>query len=328
MNWTGKRVLVTGSGGFIGSHLAERLVEKGARVRAFVHYNALGKEGWLDLLPVRKELEVVAGDICDYDYLFEAMREIDIVFHLAALIDVPHSYKTPRAYVRTNIEGSLNVLQAARERNIERLIHTSSSEIYGTARYVPMNESHPVQAQSPYAATKVAADQLAESFHRSYGVPVTIVRPFNTFGPRQSIRAVVPAIITQCIEGNVIRLGNVHPSRDLTYVTDTVEGFVLAASSPDAIGKTLNLGTGKGILIKELAHLIIQLMDRSVEIEIDQNRVRPSESEVTQLLSDNTFAQDLLGWKPQVGLEEGLKTTIEWIKQNSEKYRQLLVIEP
>ena len=239
MNWNGKRVLVTGAGGFIGSHLTERLVELGATTRALVHYNALGSWGWLDHSPFRNDIEAVAGDVTDRDSVRQVVHRMERVFHLAALIAIPYSYQAPASYVRTNVEGTLNVLQAAHEWGVEVVVHTSTSEVYGTARYVPIDEAHPLQGQSPYAASKIGADKMAEAFHLSFGLPVVTVRPFNTFGPRQSARAIVPTIIAQGLAGSVVRLGNLHPRRDLTFVSDTVEGLVRAAAVTEAIGKTL-----------------------------------------------------------------------------------------
>lgn len=321
MNWNSKRVLITGAGGFIGSHLTERLVELGAATRALVHYNALGTWGWLDQLPMRDEIEVVAGDICDRDSVQQAMQGAEIVFHLAALIAIPYSYYAPASYVRTNVEGTLNVLQVAREMGVERLIHTSTSEVYGTARYVPIDESHPLQAQSPYSASKIGADKLAEAFHLSFDLPIVTVRPFNAFGPRQSARAVIPTIITQCLTRDVVHLGSLHPTRDLNYVTNTVSGFLLAASAPAAVGKTINLGSGREISIGQLAQLIARLVGRSITIESKQQRARPDASEVERLVADNSLARTLLQWKPEVDLEAGLVLTIEWIQQHLERYR-------
>ena len=321
MNWNSKRVLVTGAGGFIGSHLAERLVELGATTRALVHYNALGTWGWLDQSSRREQIQVVAGDICDRDSVRQAMQGIEVVFHLAALIAIPYSYHAPASYVRTNVEGTLNVLQAAREAGIERLVHTSTSEVYGTARYVPIDEAHPLQGQSPYSASKIGADKLVEAFHLSFNVPVVTVRPFNTFGPRQSARAVIPTIITQCLSEETVRLGNVHPTRDLNYVTDTVEGFLLAASVPAAVGQTINLGSGREISVGELARLIARLIGRPLVIESDEQRLRPDKSEVERLVADNKLAHALLGWQPAVNLEDGLKYTIEWVRLNRDRYR-------
>jgi NAD dependent epimerase/dehydratase len=320
LNWSGKRVLVTGAGGFIGSHLTERLVEVGADVKALVHYNALGTWGWLDRSVVRGGIEVIAGDICDRDSVREAMRGVEIVFHLAALIAIPYSYRAPASYVRTNVEGTLNVLQAARELCVERLVHTSTSEVYGTARYVPIDEKHPLQAQSPYSASKIGADKLAEAFHLSFNTPVVTVRPFNTFGPRQSARAVIPTIILQCLKGEMVRLGNLLPTRDLNFVTDTVEGFIIAAGTPKATGWTINLGSSREISIGDLAKLIGRMMGRPIKIESEPMRVRPERSEVERLVADNTLARQLLGWQPKVSFEDGLARTIDWIQQHQERY--------
>ncbi len=321
MNWNGKRVLVTGAGGFIGSHLAEQLVRLGATLTAMVHYNAQGTWGWLDHSPLRTEMQVAAGDLCDRDSVRAAMQGAEVVFHLGALIAIPYSYQAPVSYVHTNVEGTLNILQAGRELGVERIVHTSTSEVYGTARYVPINEAHPLQGQSPYSASKIGADKLAEAFSLSFGVPVVTVRPFNTFGPRQSARAVIPTIITQCLAGQSVRLGNLTPTRDLNYVSNTVDGFVLAASTPEALGKTINLGSGREISIGDLAELIIRLVGQPVEIVSEQERLRPENSEVERLLADPGLAHQVLHWEPKVSLEEGLATTIEWIKQNLEKYR-------
>jgi dTDP-glucose 4,6-dehydratase len=301
--------------------MVERLVEAGARVRGMVHYNALGTWGWLDQSPMRNEIEVVAGDICDRDCVYQAIKDIEIVFHLAALIGIPYSYHAPASYVRTNVEGTLNILQAARVQEVERAVHTSTSEVYGTARYVPIDESHPLQGQSPYSASKIGADKLAEAFHLSFDLPVVTVRPFNTFGPRQSARAVIPTIIIQCLTGDTVKLGNLYPTRDLTYVANTVEGFLLAALKPDAVGRTINLGSGQEVSIGELAQLIASMIGRSVAIESDKQRIRLEGSEVEQLLADNTLARTLLDWQPRVSLEEGLEHTIAWMQQHLERYR-------
>jgi dTDP-glucose 4,6-dehydratase len=321
LNWTGERVLVTGAGGFIGSHLTERLVELGASTRALVHYNALGTWGWLDQSPMRDQIEVIAGDICDRDSVRCALQDVEIVFHLAALIAIPYSYHAPLSYVRTNVEGTLNVLQAARDVGVECVVHTSTSEVYGTAQCVPIDEAHPLQGQSPYSASKIGADKMAEAFHRSFDLPAVTVRPFNTFGPRQSARAVIPTIITQLLAGQTVRLGSLNPTRDLNFVANTVDGFVLAASSPAAIGRTINLGSGREISIGDLAQLIARLMDKPICIEGEDARVRPEGSEVERLLADNRLARELLGWEPRVNLEEGLQRTIAWIQQHPERYR-------
>ena len=321
MSWKGKKVLVTGAGGFIGSHLAERLVELGANVRGLVHYNALASQGWLSRSPQRKQIEIIAGDICDRDSVRQATQGIDIIFHLAALIAIPYSYSAPGSYTRTNIEGTLNILRCALETGAERVIHTSTSEVYGTARREPIDEDHPLQGQSPYSASKIGADKLAESFHLSFELPLVIVRPFNTFGPRQSARAVIPTIITQCLTKQVIQLGSLHPTRDLNYVGNTVDGFVRAALADGALGKTINLGSNRKISIGDLAKLIASLANRSITVEEDQKRIRPNKSEVGCLLADNTLARTLLGWEPKVTLEEGLKITIEWMKENLDRYQ-------
>jgi NAD dependent epimerase/dehydratase len=317
-----KRILVTGAGGFIGSHLAEKLTSEGAQVRAFVHYNALGTWGWLDRSPLAGEMEVFAGDITDRDSVQKAAEGVDIIFHLAALIAIPYSYQAPGSYVRTNIEGTLNVMQAARALGTERVVHTSTSETYGTALYVPIDEKHPLQGQSPYSASKIGADKMAESFHLSFGVPLVTVRPFNTFGPRQSARAVIPTIIAQALTGGKVKLGSLHPTRDLNYVSNTVEGFIHAAeASEKALGGTFNLGSGFEISIGDLADLIGRLTGRTLTIESESQRQRPEKSEVERLLADNRLAHEFLGWSPRVSLEEGLVKTIEWMQAHLERYR-------
>jgi dTDP-glucose 4,6-dehydratase len=322
MKWEGRRVLVTGAGGFIGSHLTEKLVALGAQVRALVHYRADGSWGWLDYSRYKDEVEVVAGDVRDRDSVAETMQGREIVFHLAALIAIPYSYHAPLSYVSTNVEGTVNVLQEAREVGVERLVHTSTSEVYGTARYVPIDEEHPLQGQSPYSASKIAADKLAEAFHLSFGVPVTTIRPFNTYGPRQSARAIIPAIITQALTQPAVHLGSLEPTRDLNYVADTVEGFIRTAECPDAIGHVINIGSGREISIGTLATLILDLVGkRNLPLTCDDKRVRPDHSEVAQLCADNRKAHEVLGWYPQYTLEDGLELTIEWIKNNLERYR-------
>lgn len=316
MNWRGRKVLVTGAGGFIGSHLAEELARQGATTRAMVRYSSTGSRGWLDSSAMKTEIEIVPGDIADRDLATNAMKGVEIVFHLAALIAIPYSYSAPESYVRTNVMGTLNVLQAARGVGVRRIVQTSTSEVYGTARYVPIDEDHPLQGQSPYSASKIGADKLAESFHSAYGVPVTILRPFNTFGPRQSARAVIPTIIAQCLDGDRVRLGALTPTRDLTYVGDTVAGFLAAAAAEGLDGETVNLGTGQEIAIGNLAKLIGRLMGKTVTIESETQRLRPAASEVERLCSNNAKAAKLLGWKPEIGLEEGLRRTIAWMKDN------------
>jgi dTDP-glucose 4,6-dehydratase len=321
MNWKDKRVLVTGAGGFIGSHLAERLVELGARTRAFIHYNSANSWGWLDQSPVKDEFDVFLGDLRDQDNVTRALADIDVVFHLGALIAIPYSYAAPLSYVRTNIEGTMNVLQAAQKHNLERVIHTSTSEVYGTARTIPISEDHPLQGQSPYSATKIGADKIVESFFLSFGLPVTTVRPFNTYGPRQSARAVIPTIITQALSESEIRLGNLQPTRDLNYVADTVEGFIKSAETPASIGATINIGSGKEISIGDLAALILKIIGRDVPIREESDRLRPANSEVERLCADNAKAISLIGWEPKHSLREGLEKTIEWIEKNNDRFR-------
>lgn len=321
MNWKGKKVLVTGAGGFIGSHLAERLVGEHASVRALVHYNALGSHGWLDRSPLGKQMEIIPGDICDRDSVRQAMQGCEMVFHLAALIAIPYSYHAPASYVRTNVEGTLNILQNARDLGVQRVVHTSTSEVYGTARYVPIDEQHPLQGQSPYSASKIGADKIAEAFHLSFQLPVVTLRPFNTFGPRQSARAVIPTIISQCLSGNAVRLGSLHPTRDLNFVANTVEGYLLAAEVPAAIGETINLGSQREISIGDLAQLIGKIVGKPIQVETEPQRFRPENSEVERLLASNALAEKLLGWKPRVSLEEGLKVTANWIGENLGFYR-------
>lgn len=321
LDWRGKVVAVTGAGGFIGSHLAERLVELGADVRAMIHYNALGTYGWLDTSDLAGKMTIVAGDVTDADSVRDLVRGADTVFHLAALIAIPYSYRAPASYVRTNVEGTLHVMQAAREFGVRRVLHTSTSEVYGTARIVPIDENHPLQGQSPYSATKIGGDKIAESYHLSFGVPVVTVRPFNTFGPRQSARAVIPTIITQALAGETVRLGSLRPTRDLNFVSNTVDGFVAAGEHDAAVGQTVNLGSGREISIGDLADLIGRIAERPVKVESDEARLRPDASEVERLLADNTKARRLLDWEPRVTLEDGLGRTIEWIAAHMERYR-------
>lgn len=321
MNWTGRKVLVTGAGGFIGSHLAEELTRAGAQVRAMVHYNSAGRRGWLDSSSLRNEMEFVAGDITDSGSVSSAMQDRDTVFHLAALIAIPYSYIAPASYVQTNIVGTLNVLEAGRRLGTARIVHTSTSEVYGTALQVPISESHPLQGQSPYSASKIGADKLVESYYRSFQTPVVTVRPFNTFGPRQSARAVLPTIITQCLAGDVVRLGSISPTRDLNYVSDTVRGFMACALSDEAVGRTINIGSGREISVGDLAQTVARLLGIQLRLECDEQRVRPNNSEVERLLACNQLAQQLVGWKSLVTLEEGLNRTIEWFRENSAGYQ-------
>lgn len=321
--WQGKRVLITGAGGFIGSHLSETLVQAGARVRAFVRYTSRGDWGLLSMLPpdIRQEIEVSAGDIRDLEAMRKAMQGISHVFHLGALIAIPYSYVHPAEVVETNVIGTLNVLLAAQDSGVARVIHTSTSEVYGTALRVPIDESHPLQGQSPYSASKIGADKLAESFYRSFGVPVVTLRPFNTYGPRQSTRAVIPTIITQALTQPAIQLGNLDAKRDLTFVSDTVAGYLRVGEALDVEGETFNLGTGREVRIIDLAQEIIRQLGKEIEIVIDPSRLRPEKSEVQRLLSDNRLAQARLGWQPQVSLEEGLTHTIRWVANHLNLYR-------
>jgi dTDP-glucose 4,6-dehydratase len=321
--WQDRPVLVTGAGGFIASHLVEALLAQGARVRAFVRYNSRSEPGLLALLSPESlsKVEIIAGDLRDLPAIQDAMRGITHVFHLGALIAIPYSYIHPSEVVETNVIGTLNVLLAGREQGVERIVHTSTSEVYGTAMHVPIDESHPLQGQSPYSASKIGADKLAESFYRSFDLPVVTLRPFNTYGPRQSARAVIPTIITQALTQDVIHLGNLDARRDLTYVSDTVAGFLRVAEAAGVEGQTFNLGTGSEVRIGDLAQQVIDLIGRPVRIELDPTRLRPEKSEVQRLLSDNRLAKEKLGWAPQVSLEQGLAQTIAWIHQHLEYYQ-------
>lgn len=309
------RVLVTGAGGFIGSHLVEALVHEGARVTAFVRYGSSGSSGFLDMLeaPLRHAIRIHRGDIADAGSVAVAMTGQEIVFHLAALIGIPYSYEAPRSYLRSNVEGTLNVLEAARG-GLRRLIVTSTSEVYGSALHVPMDESHPLQAQSPYAASKIAADKLAESYHRSFGVPLVTLRPFNTYGPRQSPRAVIPAVIRQALWSDTIRLGATTPIRDMSYVSDTVAGFLHAATAPGLEGGTYNLGTGTGHSIGDIVATILRLTGRDDAPVLDPERLRPAASEVDRLISDHAAFTAASGWRPVVSLDDGLARSIEWFR--------------
>lgn len=326
MKCAGKKILVTGADGFIGSHLVEALLKKEANVRAFVCYNSFNSWGWLDSLPSEtlSRLDVCAGDIRDPQGVAEAMRGCDAAFHLAALIAIPFSYHSPDSYVDTNVKGTLNVLQAARNQGLQRLIVTSTSEVYGTAKYVPIDESHPFQGQSPYSATKIAADRLAESFFRSFKLPVTIFRPFNTYGPRQSARAFIPAIITQLLAGNTeVRLGSLSPTRDMNYVEDTVAGFIATMEADSTIGEELNLANGVEHSVGDIARLLIEQINPRAEIVTDSERIRPENSEVERLLGCNKKLHALTGWVPCVGLQEGLQRTLAWfrIPENLARYK-------
>ena len=323
MSWRNRRVLVTGAGGFIGSHLAERLVELGARVRALVRYNSRNDWGLLELppAPIKNEMEVVLGDLTDPHSTTRMVQGQEVIFHLAALIAIPYSYRAPALYVSTNCGGTVNLLEAARQHGVERFVHTSTSETYGTAQYTPIDEAHPLRGQSPYAASKIGADKLAESYHLSFGVPVATIRPFNTYGPRQSARAIIPTIISQALTGEVIRLGSLSPVRDLTFVSDTVAGFLKVAQSPQAVGEVINVGYGKSVSIGELAEKIVAIVGGKKQIVTEDARVRPEASEVLELLCDHRKAKALLGWQPQVSLEAGLERTVHYIRDNLSLYK-------
>jgi dTDP-glucose 4,6-dehydratase len=315
---------VTGADGFIGSHLTEELIKQGHKVKAFVYYNSLNSWGWLDALPkdVLQEVEVFTGDVRDPNGIRQAMKTVDEVYHLAALIAIPFSYHSPDSYVDTNIKGTLNVLQAGRDLCVSRILITSTSEVYGTARYVPIDENHPFQGQSPYSATKIGADRLAESFFRSFDTPITIVRPFNTYGPRQSARAVIPTIITQLLVGKeIIELGSVTPTRDFNYVKDTVNGFIEIAKESNTIGEEINIATQKEISIGQLAEELIKQINPMVRIVCDNQRLRPEKSEVHRLLGSNEKIRRLTNWQPTYTLEQGLAETIEFFKHNLERYK-------
>lgn len=321
-----KKVLITGADGFIGSHLTEMLLENGYDVRAFVYYNSFNSWGWLDTLPKEKlkQIDVFTGDIRDPNGVREAMKGIDKVFHLAALIAIPFSYHSPDSYIDTNIKGTLNVLQAARDLNTSRILITSTSEVYGTAQYVPIDEKHPYQGQSPYSATKIGADRLAESFYRSFNMPISIVRPFNTYGPRQSARAVIPTIITQLLSGKEeIKLGALSPTRDFNYVKDTANGFIEIAKSDKTIGEEINIATEREISIDDLAKELIKQINSNAKIICDEERIRPDKSEVNRLLGSNKKIKELTNWSAKFTFEEGIKQTIEWfkVKENITGYK-------
>lgn len=317
MNLQGKKVTVTGADGFIGSHLVQALVAHGADVRAFVYYNSFGTWGWLDGISKETlgELEVVMGDVRDAGFVRRSLEGVDAVFHLAALIGIPHSYVAPDSYVSTNVQGTLNILNAARDLELERALITSTSEVYGTARYAPIDEAHPVQGQSPYSASKIAADKMGESFYRSFETPVVTARPFNTYGPRQSARAIIPTIITQLLnDAEVIKLGSLHPTRDLNYVADTCAGMIALAECDGAVGREVNIGSGREITVGDLAAKLIEMVRPGTQIVSADERLRPEKSEVERLLADNKLIRSLTSWEPRVTLEEGLERTVEWFR--------------
>ena len=320
--WQGKRILVTGAGGFIATHLVEELVRLGGRVRALVRYNSRGDPGLLKLVPkdVIDAIELIPGDLRDLATVQSAMQGVSLVYHLGALISIPYSYIHPVEVVETNVMGTVNVLQAGRDAGVERIVHTSSSEVYGTALRVPIDEDHPLQGQSPYSASKIGADKLAESYYRAFDLPVVTLRPFNTYGPRQSARAIVPTIVSQVLTSNVIRLGNLQARRDLTYISDTVSGFIKCGETANIEGQTINLGAGEEVTVGELVSKIVAITGKQVDIQIEESRLRPEKSEVQRLLSDNRLARQRLGWMPAVSLEQGLRETIDWISDHLDFY--------
>lgn len=324
MNLNGKKVLVTGAEGFIGSHLTERLVELGANVTALVQYNSFNNWGWIDTFDknVLNSIKVETGDIRELDGMNRIIKGQEVVMHLAALIAIPYSYLSPMAYVRTNVEGTTNILEACRMHDVEKIVHTSTSETYGTALYVPIDEKHPMQGQSPYSASKIGADKMAESFYKSFNMPIATIRPFNTYGPRQSARAVIPTIISQILAGKQeIKLGSLTPTRDFNYVKDTAEAFVKIAESDKSIGEVINAGSNYEISIGETVKKIINIIGKDVKIICDDERIRPEKSEVNRLWADNTKIKELIGWSPNYSIDRGLEETVEWIKMNLESYK-------
>lgn len=318
MNWAGRKILVTGAGGFIASHLVERLVNEGAQVRAFVRYNSRSDTGMLQLIPAEafSQVEIVLGDLRDVEAVRGALRGTDTVFHLGALIAIPYSYVHPREVIDTNVMGTVNVLMAARDFGVRRVVHTSTSEVYGSARYTPIDETHPLQGQSPYSASKIGADKIAESFYRSFEVPVVTLRPFNTYGPRQSARAVIPTIITQALTRDDVKLGSLEPSRDFTFVSDTVDGFLRVAEADHVLGEEINLGNDNTIRIGDLVEKILHIIGKAPRVIIDPQRIRPDKSEVIKLWASNRKAKEMIGWEPRIPLDEGLHLTINWISSH------------
>ncbi|MFL5861662.1 MAG: SDR family NAD(P)-dependent oxidoreductase [Solirubrobacteraceae bacterium] len=320
---SGRPVLVTGAGGFIGGHLVEMLVSEGASVTALVRYNSRNERGTLDWITpqVASEVEAVPGELRDIESVSRAVGGAEIVLHLGAQIAIPYSYVNPRDFFEVNVLGSLNVAQACLTAGVDRVVHTSTSEVYGSARQVPITEAHPLEPQSPYAASKLSADKLMDSWHRSFDLPVVVLRPFNTYGPRQSARAIIPTIISQALAGDTLRLGSLHPRRDLTFVRDTAAGMIAAATAPEAVGQTIQLGTGEAVSVGEIVDLVGELMGKELHPVLDEARVRPTNSEVELLLSDPARAREILGWEPRVALREGLEQTIEWVALNAGRYR-------
>ncbi|KKH95136.1 NAD-dependent dehydratase [Methanosarcina sp. 1.H.T.1A.1] len=324
MNIKNKNVVVTGAGGFIGSHLTEELVRRGANVKAFVHYNSRNNWGLLELLEkdILGEVEVVAGDITDPFFVKTVTKDVDIIFHLAALIGIPYSYIAPESYVNVNIKGTLNVLQAGLDNDVGRIVHTSTSETYGTAEYTPIDELHPLKGQSPYSASKIGADKIAESYFRSFDLPVATIRPFNTFGPRQSARAIIPTIIAQALVMDEVHVGSLSPVRDLTFVKDTVNGFIEVGTSENSVGEVINIGTGSGVTIGELLKRILHILEKDdIRVIEELDRVRPDKSEVMELICDNSKAKHMLDWRPKYTLDEGLAETIKWMREHTNLYK-------
>ena len=323
VQWKGRNVLVTGAGGFIGSHLVEELLTRGAKVTALVRYNSRNSWGWLDerYRAGQPNLSVILGDVTDAQLVHTAVTGKQTVFHLAALIGIPYSYTAASSYVQTNVIGTLNVLQACRDAEVDRVVHTSTSEVYGSAQYTPIDERHPLVGQSPYSASKIGADKLAESFHRSFDLPVVILRPFNTYGPRQSARAVIPAIIAQALTSETVRLGTLDPVRDFTFVADTVDGFIRAAEREEAVGRTIHTGSGRGVTIGALAAMILEQTNPRAKVVTESGRVRPEMSEVRQLICNNALAKSLLAWEPRVTLEAGIAKTVTWVREHLDVYK-------
>lgn len=319
----GARLLVTGAGGFLGSHLAERLAAEGEPVRVFVRYNSRNDWGLLEILPESTKacLEVVTGDIKDPHAVERAVRGTDVVIHLAALVSIPYSYRSPLDFIQTNITGTSHLLQAAVNQGVKKFIHTSTSEVYGTARRTPIDEDHPLRGQSPYSASKIGADMLAESYRRSFGLPVVVIRPFNTYGPRQSARAIIPSIIAQALAGDRIRVGSLAPRRDFNFVTDTVDAFVRAIRAPDIVGETINVGSGSEVSVEEVVAMVGTILAKSLRVEVEPGRIRPGESEVERLVADARRARALLGWEPKVPFAEGLAATADWIGRNLHRFK-------